>query len=312
MLATAVSTLPSGDGWAFEFKWDGVRTLLDVTDHGARLISRAGNDVSAGYPELVAQAANIGDALLDGEIVAFVDGRPSFERLQTRMHLRGKGDVARAAVEAPVTYVAFDLLRRFGVDLTDRPYAERRATLERFAAEHDGWTLSPSFDDGAATEQVARAHGLEGVVAKRLSSRYRAGIRSPDWRKLRFVRSGEFVVIGWEAAADHPATLSSLILALVGDDGLRYAGRVGSGLSGRLATRIKSMLTERADPPVPGVPPPLNRRRLRWVQPEIVVEVEFLHWTDDHRLRNPVFRGVRTDKNVDEARGDGMGNGGAE
>jgi bifunctional non-homologous end joining protein LigD len=312
MLATSVSSLPSGDGWAFEFKWDGVRTLLDATDRGVRLISRAGNDVSGGYPELIAQAAGVGDALLDGEIVAFVDGRPSFERLQSRMHLRSKAEVARMAADAPVTYVAFDVLRRFGLDLTERPYEERRATLERFAAEHSepsGWTLSPSFDDGPATEQVARAHGLEGVVAKRLGSRYRPGVRSDDWRKLRFVRSGDFVVIGWEAAPEHPATLSSLVLGMVGGDGLRYAGRVGSGLSGRLATRIKAMLTEQAKPAVAGVPPPMNKRRTRWVAPDLVVEVEFLHWTDDHRLRNPVFRGLRTDKSVDEARGDGFGDG---
>jgi bifunctional non-homologous end joining protein LigD len=305
MLATAVSTLPTGEGWAYEFKWDGVRALIDVTGRGVRLVSRAGNDVTGGYPELVAQAVDIGDALLDGEIVAFADGRPSFERLQTRMHLRGTAEVARAALECPVTYVVFDVLRRYGVDLTDRTYAERRATLERFAAEHPGWTVSPSFDDGPATESVARASGLEGVVAKRLDSVYRPGTRAAEWRKLRFVRSGDFVVLGWEAAAEHPNTLSSLVLGVVGDTGLRYAGRVGSGLAGRVATRIKAMLTEREEPPVAGVPPPMRGRRLHWVVPELVVEVEFSLWTADGRLRQPVFRGVRPDKRPDEARGDG-------
>lgn len=305
MLATAVSTLPTGPGWAYEFKWDGVRVLLDATERGARLTSRAGNDVSGGYPEVAAQAADVGDALFDGEIVAFVDGRPSFERLQARMHLRGKAEVARAATECPVTYVLFDVLRRYGVNLTARPYAERRATLERFVAEHPDWTLSPSFDDGAATEAVARAHGLEGVVAKRVDSPYRPGQRSDDWRKLRFVRSGEFAVIGWEAAAEHPQTLSSLVLAAMGPAGLEYAGRVGSGLAGRVAARIKSELVERPQPPVSDVPPPIRGRRLRWVQPRLVVEVEYSARTADGRLRQPVFRGVRADKSIDEATGDG-------
>jgi bifunctional non-homologous end joining protein LigD len=305
MLATAVSSLPTGDGWAYEFKWDGVRTLLDVSPTGVRLTSRAGNDVSGGYPEIVAQAAGLDDTLLDGEIVAFVDGRPSFERLQARMHVRGAKDVARLAGEAPVTFVVFDLLRHYGVDLTERPYRERRDTLERFAAEHPGWTLSPSFDDGPATESVARANGLEGVVAKRVTSRYRPGARSDDWRKLRFVRAGDFVVIGWEAAPEHPNTLSSLVLAVTGPAGLRFAGRVGSGLSGRSARELQAALSERPTPAVDGVAKPLGGRKLRWVEPSVVVEVEFLMWTADGRLRAPVFRGVRRDKRVDEARGDG-------
>lgn len=305
MLATAITALPVGAGWAYEFKWDGVRALLDVGERGARLTSRAGNDISAGYPELVAQAAEVGDALLDGEIVAFVDGRPSFERLQTRMHVRGKTEVARAAAEAQVTFVVFDLLRRYGVDLTARPYFERRVTLDRFAAEYPGWTLSPTFDDGPATEAVARERGLEGVVAKRTGSRYRPGERSDDWRKLRFVRAGDFVVVGWEAATAQPATLSSLVLGIVTDDGLRYAGKVGSGLTGRVASQLRGRLVERAEPPVPDAPRRVGARRLRWVEPDLVVEVAFAAWTGDGRLRHPVFRGARSDKRVDEARGDG-------
>lgn len=303
MLATAVSTLPSGDGWAYEFKWDGVRALLDVSDAGIRLQSRAGNDVTGGYPELVAQADGIEDALLDGEIVAFDEGRPSFERLQQRMHVRGKADVARLAREVPVTYVVFDVLRRFGVDLTARPYSERRATLERFGAEHEDWTISPSFDDGPATLDVARAHGLEGVVAKRVDSVYRPGHRSDDWRKLRLLQSGEFVVLGWEAAPEHPATLSSLVLGITTDDGLRYAGKVGSGLTGRLAARLKEMLTERTQPVVTGIPRGPRARLVHWTEPAVVVDVRFTMVTSDGVLRQPVFRGIRTDKGVDEARG---------
>lgn len=307
MLAVATDQLPSDEGWAFEFKWDGVRALLDVSEHGVRITSRAGNDIGAGYPELVAAAEGIGDALFDGEIVAFVEGRPSFGRLQTRMHLRGRREVAQAAVDAPVTFVAFDLARRFGVELVERPYRERRETLERFAADHPGWTVSPSFDDGAATLQVAREQGLEGVVAKRLDSPYRAGARDESWRKLRFVRAGDFVVIGWESSPDSPHTLSSLLLGVVAEGSTVFVGKVGSGITGRTAAQLQAALTARDGPVVDGIPRSVGGRVTRWVEPDTVVEIEFASWTDDRRLRQPVFRGVRHDKRADEAHGEGSG-----
>jgi bifunctional non-homologous end joining protein LigD len=304
MLATSTSVLPTGPGWVYEFKWDGIRALVDVAGGKVRIVSRLGNDVTAAYPEIVAQVQDVDDALFDGEIVAFVDGLPSFERLQTRMHLRARTDVSRAAAEAPVTYVVFDLLRRYGVDLSGRPLRERRATLERFVAEQDGWTLSPEFDDGTATEQVARAHGLEGVVAKRADSAYRFGTRSKDWRKLRFVRAGDFAVVGWEGARETPDTLSSVVVAVQTEDGLHFAGKAGSGLSGREAADLKRRLRPRPTAPVAGVPASIGGRRVHWVEPEVVVEIEFAAWTGDGRLRHPVFRRVRDDKDVTEALGD--------
>lgn len=306
MLATAVTELPSDPGWAFEFKWDGIRALIDVSDHGVAIRSRAGNEVTAAYPELAALAGKVGDALLDGEIVAFVDGLPSFERLQTRMHVRSAVEARRLAGDAPVTFVAFDLLRRFGVDLSGRPYAQRRATLERWAAERPDWTISPMFDDGAATATAAREHGLEGVVAKRLGAPYRAGARSPDWRKLRFVRAGDFVVVGWEAAGTQPGELSSLVLGYYPAGGtLAYGGKVGSGLSTQIAARLQRALVARAACPLPQLPPRTAGRAVHWVEPRLVVEVEFTNWTAEGRLRHPVFRGIRTDKRPEEAIGDG-------
>ena len=306
MLATAVTELPSGEGWAFEFKWDGVRALLDVSEQGVTIRSRAGNEVTAAYPELATLAGKVGDALLDGEIVAFVDGQPSFERLQTRMHVRSAAEARRLAADTPVTFMAFDLLRRYGVDLSGRPYAERRATLERWGAERPDWTISPMFDDGAATTAAAREHGLEGVVAKRLGAPYRAGARSPDWRKLRFVRAGDFVVVGWEASGDRPGELSSLVLGYHPAGGMMtYAGKVGSGLSSQIATRLQAELVARTGCPLPHPPPRTAGRAVHWVEPRLVVEVEFASWTTEGRLRHPVFRGVRKDKRADEAVGDG-------
>jgi bifunctional non-homologous end joining protein LigD len=305
MLATAADVLPRGVGWAYEFKWDGVRALVDVSARGVRLFSRRGNEITTAYPELVAMLRDADDALLDGEIVAFVDGRPSFEALQARMHVRAKTEALRLAEVAPVTFVAFDLLRRYGEDLTGRPYRERREALDRWFADEPEWTLSPSFDDGPATEAAARQHGLEGVVAKRVDSPYRPGERTRDWLKLRFLRAGDFVVIGWEAPAESPDTLSSLVLAMTTPDGLVFAGKAGSGLTGRTASALQRRLRTRRDCVVSPVPPASPGRVTHWVDPEVVVEIQFTLWTSEGRLRHPVFRRLRDDKTADEAVGDG-------
>jgi bifunctional non-homologous end joining protein LigD len=268
-----------------------------------RITSRAGNDVTVAYPEVVTLAREAEDALVDGEIVALAGGRPSFPALQSRMHLRSPAEVRRVAAEAPVTLVAFDVLRRYGVDLAPRPWTERRATLDRFAADHSGWTVSPAFDDGAATEAAAREHGMEGVMAKRVASPYRPGVRSPDWLKLRFQRTGDFAVIGYEAPSGSTA-LSSLVLAVAEDGRLRFAGKAGSGLDARTAAAIQGGLEPVAGCPVDPPPPRSPGRTTTWVRPRLVVEVRFTAWTPDGRLWQPVFRRLRTDKSVLEATGD--------
>lgn len=304
MLATAVQVLPQGADWTYEFKWDGVRALYDSSMSGVRMFSRRGNEITVAYPELA--AAGLGDALVDGEVVAFVDGRPSFEALQSRMHVRSRAEARRLAEHLPVTFVVFDLLRRDGVDLTARPHAERRAALEAWVLDSDGWfTLSPSFDDGPATLEVARRSGLEGVVAKRRSSRYRSGARTRDWQKLRFVRTADFAVVGWEAPKDSPDTLSSLVLAMWREGGLVFAGKAGSGLTGRTAAALQKRLRICPECRLPEVPPASPGRVTRWVEPEVVVEIEFTLWTDEGRLRHPVFHRIRDDKTIEEATGDG-------
>jgi bifunctional non-homologous end joining protein LigD len=301
MLATSAETLPPGSDWTFEFKWDGIRALVEVTAGAVRVTTRLGSDATAAYPELSSLGEGIEDALIDGEIVAFADGRPSFGLLQTRMHVRAASQAARLVEQAPVSFIAFDLLRLYGVDLTARPLAERRATLERMAADHPQWTISPSFDDGEATEVAARQHGLEGVIAKRTTSRYLAGRRTADWLKVKFVRRDEFVVVGWEAdASDGSATLSSLLLGYYENDDLLFAGKVGSGLSSRESGQLQATLVPRPDCPLRTVPPASPGRVTSWVEPALVVEVSYAHWSDDGRLRHPVFLGIRTDKHARE------------
>jgi bifunctional non-homologous end joining protein LigD len=308
MLATSTQALPIGDQWSYEFKWDGIRALIDIRDRRPRLFSRAENDISAAYPELTSGAAQCGDALLDGEIVAFVDGQPSFGALQTRMHVRDSTEARRLAAQTPVSFVVFDLLRVAGVDLTGSPLSERRDRLAKWLAadtQAASWlTPSPVFDDGAATEATARAHHLEGVVAKRVSSKYRAGLRSPDWHKLRFVRTGDFVVLGWEAPTQGSRELSSLLVGYYELGQLVFAGKAGSGITGATASTLRTSLTKRESCPLQDVPPSSPGRSVTWVDPTLVVEIEFATWTHDRRLRHPVFLRVRSDKSAREAIGD--------
>jgi bifunctional non-homologous end joining protein LigD len=306
MLATA-GTLPTGAGWAYEFKWDGVRTLADSSASGLSLTSRLGNDVTVAYPELAGLARVAEDVLLDGEVVSLVEGRPSFSTLQSRMHVRRSAEARRLAAAAPVTYLAFDVLRLYGVDLTDRPFAERRATLERLEVAGAHWTVSPLFDDGEATARAATENGLEGVVAKRLSSVYRPGQRTIEWVKVRFSHRQEFVVGGWEhGEGGRTGGIGALLLGVYEGifDGaaLVYAGQVGTGFTGSaLRTMEKRLRPSVVDSsPFAAMPADVRGRPITWVRPEVVVEVEFAEWTPDNRLRFASFQGVRTDKRPEE------------
>lgn len=298
MLATA-GPLPTGPGWAYEFKWDGVRTLVDVGPSGLVLVSRLGNEVTAAYPELAGLAGIAEDVLLDGEVVSFVDGRPSFSALQGRMHVRAAAHARRLAAAAPVTYLVFDVLRLYGVDLTGRPFAERRATLERLAPGGPHWTVSPIFDDGPATAQAAAENGLEGVVAKKLTSTYRPGCRTAEWVKVRYGRRQEFVVGGWEhGEGGRAGGIGSLLLGVYERDRFVYSGQVGTGFTAGALRSMQKRLTPlvRGSSPFEAMPPDVRGRPITWVRPEVVVEVEFAEWTPDGRLRFASFQGVRTDK----------------
>ena len=302
--------LPMGPEWAYEFKWDGMRALLDARPDAVRMTSRAGNDIALAYPEITALFGVEGtpDVLLDGEIVAFdATGRASFPLLQTRMHVRAGKQARLLSTSTPVSFLIFDVLRLHGVELLDRTYSERRATLERVAADHPGWVVSPAFDDGEATTIAARANGLEGVVAKRRTSRYRPGTRSGDWIKMKFLHRQEFAVLGWEAGDGARAgAIGSLLLGVADTSdsaGWRYRGQVGSGLSAAATRRLEATLAPlRRDAPALSEHPALSgQRAVTWVEPQVVVEVEYSGLSAECRLRHPVFLGVRTDKAATDA-----------
>jgi bifunctional non-homologous end joining protein LigD len=296
MLATP-GPLPSGPGWAYEFKWDGVRALAAIGRGTLRLSARSGADVTAAYPELAALGATLRHAVLDGEIVALDDtGRPSFTALAERMHVREAGRAGRLAVSRPVTYMIFDLLALDGVDVTDLPYAQRRSALEHLDLSATRWLVPPRFDDGEATLAAADEYALEGVVAKRLSAPYRPGTRSPDWVKYKREQTADLVVGGWRRGA---RTIGALLVGAVRRDGrLDFRGRVGGGISAAkehdLLGALRPLVADVS--PFAAELPREDSRDAVWVRPEVVVEIRYGQLTPDRRLRFPRLERLRPDK----------------
>ena len=302
MLATPGRPEEVVRGFAYEFKWDGVRALAITDGTSLVLRSRRGNDITAGYPELAELGRAIGrPAIVDGEIVAFdADHRPSFSRLQRRMNLRDPARVALVSRQIPVAFLAFDVLV-LDEPVIDRPYEDRRRVLEELGLAGPRWQTPPSTtDDLTQVLAIARDLGLEGVVAKRLGSRYQPGKRSPDWRKIRLMNRQEFVVGGYRTGQGSRAGgFGSLLLGYHDDTGLRFAGSVGSGFTDREHARVQARLDERERPASPFVDE-VPHRDVVWCEPDLVVEVQFAEWTPDAILRAPSYKGQRHDKDPRE------------
>lgn len=297
MLASRGDHVPAGTGWAHEVKWDGIRALVDVTSERLRITTRNENEVTAAYPELQGLVGLERDLLLDGEIVALGSGAPSFRDLADRMHVRDPVKAARLAARNPVTLIAFDLLRLDGVDLTGRPLAERRLLLVGLGLDAVAWQVPPTYDDGPALLAAAEAQGLEGIVSKKVSSLYRPGTRSTDWLKFPIRPTGTFVVGGFRAESGSASRLGAVLVGEQTDGGLRFRGRVGSGIAGKAGQKLGELLAPlvRDDSPFDEELPRVDREGTVWVEPRVLVDVQYLELTRDGRLRQPAYRGVRTD-----------------
>jgi bifunctional non-homologous end joining protein LigD len=298
MLATKGTHVPRGGEWLHEVKWDGMRVLVDVSADGELHIrSRNEKDVRVSFPELHGLADLGRDVLLDGEVVAFLDGIPTFGALADRIHVRQARRAALLAESNPVTLLVFDLLRLDGEDLTGRPLVERRELLEGLGLLDVHWQVPATYDDGEMLLEATAQQKLEGIVSKRRSSVYRPGQRSPDWLKFPHRTIGSYVVGGWRHETDSASRIGAVLVGEPTGAGLVYRGRVGSGIAGKEGQRLLGVLQplRAGDSPFADDVPKVDALGTVWVRPEVVVDIAALGMTPAKRLRQPAYRGVRTD-----------------
>lgn len=279
--------------WGFEAKLDGVRAIATIAGGSVRLRSRAGNDMTGTYPELAGLAQLPDGTVLDGEIIAYDDdGVPSFERLQGRMHHEGPSPV-------PIGMVAFDVLAESGQVVVDEALEQRLDRLAGLELPEPIVASQLILESGIALFEAASGAGLEGVVAKRLGSVYRPGVRSPDWRKIPHVRRTRAVVGGFtESEGIRAGGFGALLLGAWDGERLRYVGSVGTGFDHASARAIREALEQMKTDQSPFVDDPAIPVG-SFVHPHLVAEIAFKQWTKAGRLRAPSFKGF-SDRAADE------------
>ena len=307
MMASPAVALPSDDdAFAYELKWDGVRAIayVDGVENRLRLESRNLNDVTPRYPEVhpLARECPGHRLVLDGEIVAFDEnGRPSFGRLQPRMHLTGARQVEQRMLDTPVVYLLFDVLHIDGESTRGLSWTERRSLLEDLDLKGPNWQTPAAYvGNGEAVLAASQQGGLEGVVAKRLTSRYEPGRRSKDWLKIKNTCRQEFVVAGWlPGGGSRSGRIGALLIGYYDDGRLRFAGKVGTGFTDAELARLGAAFEPLARPtsPFAGKVP---YREARFLEPVLVAEVEFTEWTHTATLRHPSYKGLRDDKPAEQ------------
>jgi bifunctional non-homologous end joining protein LigD len=306
MLATVSQEIPHGEGWTFEPKYDGIRILAFVADGSVSLLSRNGNPKTAQFPEVVAALAGLSRArkrpfVVDGEIVALDGDAPArFQQLQSRMHATDRAAIAAHRDDTPVAYVIFDVLLDGDEALTHEAQHVRRAHLLQLLNPPVPHVLRVSESvsrDGTALLETAREHGWEGVIAKRKDAPYEPGRRSRGWLKLKIEHRQELVVGGYTEPRNSREHLGAILLGYYDDEGqLIYAGHTGGGFSRATLDDMYRRLTPLERKTCPFVKQPRTNERAHWVRPRVVVEVKFNEWTAEGKLRQPIFVGVRDDK----------------
>jgi bifunctional non-homologous end joining protein LigD len=310
MLATSVSEPFDGADWLFEIKWDGYRAVAFIENGKARLVSRNQNELTARYPELkdLPKSVKAKTAILDGEVVALdEEGRPSFSLMQQRTGFRPGGHRGRASAEVPVLYYAFDLLYLDGYDLRKLPLEERKKKLASILVTGDSLRYSDHYErQGKALFEMAREKGLEGILAKKRDSIYQER-RSSEWLKIKIRHRVECVIGGYTQPEGSRAHFGSIVLGLYDKQGrLIHIGQAGSGFNQKSLSEIWKMLLKRETKQKPFYGDVEALRKVSWVKPELVAEIEYAEWTEGAnggsgpKLRAPVFLGLRDDKDPKE------------
>jgi bifunctional non-homologous end joining protein LigD len=306
MYASVGSEIP-GEGWTFEPKYDGVRVLAYATSSEVKLVTRNGKDKAQQFPEIVAALKKLASQtkrslVLDGEIVALVDGEPArFQELQSRMHVKASHIIERHSASAPASLILFDLLVDGDDVLLREPWTERRARLVRRVGKRvsNQLRLTESKEgNGRKMLEKARRQGWEGVIAKRVDARYEPGNRSGNWLKLKIEFRQEFVIGGFTEPRNSREHIGALLLGYFDHDRFIYVGHTGGGFTRTGLQEMNERLKPLGRKTSPFAETPKTNEKAHWVEPEVVVEVKFSEWTADRRLRQPIFLGVRDDKNA--------------
>ncbi|WNO53885.1 DNA ligase D [Stakelama saccharophila] len=290
-LATLVDEVPSGNQWLHEIKYDGYRALLSIGKGSPRIFTRSGLDWSEKFPDIVEAAASLpGAALIDGEIVAFKDGRPDFSTLQNAISNGGE-----------MTLFAFDLLHEAGEDLRGAPQVQRKERLAALLAGCDERIHYAEHVLGAGEKlfEAMCREGYEGIVSKRVDAPYRAA-RSRNWLKIKCTKRQEFVIVGWSESSARGRPFSSLLLAVNEGGGLRYAGRVGTGFDADTLESLSAKFNAIARKTPPVDVPRAAAKGAHWVTPKLVAEVAFGEFTAENVVRHASFLGLREDKEAGE------------
>jgi bifunctional non-homologous end joining protein LigD len=311
MLASSGSEVPQGKEWTFEPKYDGIRVLAFIAPGAARLITRNAKDKTAQFPEIVAELQKLPGRskkalVLDGEIVALSDGEAArFQHLQGRMHVENPRSITRLAKEQPAAFIAFDILLDGDAPLMHEPWSVRREHLEKRLAKKtsDHVWLSATSPDGKKMIAKAREGGWEGVIAKDVDAPYQPGKRAKSWLKIKLEKEQEFVVGGFTEPRNSREHIGSLLVGFYNDEGeFIYAGHVGGGFSQRSLKETYKLLAPLERKTSPFKTTPKTNEKAHWVKPEIVVQVRYNEMTNVGKLRQPVFLGVRDDKDAKDVR----------